>query len=419
MSAFSATILLFNKLERMHQQRQAMAPQQVCILGSTGSIGTQTLQVIETNKDRFKVFALTAHNNIELFIEQCRKYQPKFAVITNATHHPTLKDSFQRLNLNTELLVGEDALEMVAAHTDVKQVVAGIVGSAGLKSVYAATQAGKTILLANKESLVMTGTILLKLAQQSGATILPIDSEHNALFQCMPTEQGLRQQSLNDAGINKLILTGSGGPFRTTPLLKLANKTPAEACAHPNWRMGQKISVDSATMMNKGLEYIEASLLFNATPTQLDVLIHPQSIIHSFVQYRDGSSIAQLGYSDMRVPIANALGFPERINAGVTDIDLTQYQLTFEAVDYKRYPCLKLAIDVAHESDLPTVLNAANEIAVAAFLNQQIGFTQIYESVTRTLDKVTIMKAANLDDILHLDRLARQTATQLIQSFTK
>lgn len=388
--------------------------QQICILGATGSIGTQTLQVIELNSDKFAVFALTAHDNIELFVAQCQKYQPQFAVITNDKHYSTVKSQFSALQLDCELLSGIEALNALVTHEKIDQVVAGIVGSAGLKPVYSAVAAGKRVLLANKESLVMTGTLLLNLAKQSGATILPIDSEHNALFQCMPIQQGLRQQSLAAAGIRKLILTGSGGPFLHSPIASLKDKTPNEACKHPNWSMGRKISVDSATMMNKGLEYIEASLLFNADSSQLDVLIHPQSIIHSFVQYQDGSSIAQLGYSDMCVPIANALGFPNRIPAGVPDIDLTEYSLSFEPVDYLRFPCLKLAIDIAHEANLPTVLNAANEVAVAAFLRQQIGFTQIYQIVTSTLDNAPIINANNIETIIDLDNTARQIAQQQI-----
>ncbi|PIE46048.1 MAG: 1-deoxy-D-xylulose-5-phosphate reductoisomerase [Gammaproteobacteria bacterium] len=386
--------------------------QAVTILGSTGSIGTQTLDVIAEHPRRFSVFALSALNSVNRLFKQCQRFKPRYAVI-GAHCYDDLLQRFKTANLTTELLCGEQALADIASHNDVDQVVAAIVGGAGLPSIHAAVKAGKRLLLANKESLVMTGRLLLDTSKQTGATVLPLDSEHNALFQCMPSAQGFRHKTLSDAGVSKLLLTGSGGPFRQTPLDKLVDKTPDQACKHPNWSMGQKISVDSATMMNKGLEYIEAKLLFDADDDELDVIIHPQSIVHSLVQYKDGTSLAQIGRSDMRVPIAYALGYPERIESGVSDIDLTRQALTFEAVDYLRYPCLKLAISIAKDNALATVMNAANEIAVDAFLKRAIRFTQIYEIVAKTLDNSESITINCLDDVLTVDALARQRATYI------
>lgn len=394
---------------------QLSRPQMITVLGATGSIGTQTLAVIDKHPQDFAVFALSAENNADLLFEQCQRYAPRYAVI-GEKHYPTLNARFAQQQLSTELLCGESALADIACDAAVDQVVAAIVGGAGLCSVHAAVTAGKRVLLANKESLVMTGDLLLKTAEQTGASILPLDSEHNALFQCMPAAQGFRQQTLAEAGVSKLLLTGSGGPFRETPLAELASKTPEQACHHPNWSMGRKISVDSATMMNKGLEYIEAKLLFNASPSELGVIIHPQSIIHSLVQYHDGTSLAQVGHSDMRVPIAYALGYPKRIASGVSDIDLTQHTLSFEPVDEQRYPCLKLAMDVANDNVKTTVMNAANEVAVAAFLAGHIGFMQIYEYVARcvALEFSEISAIKSIDEVLHLDQRARRTTEKLI-----
>lgn len=390
--------------------------QNITILGATGSIGTQTLQVISENKDKYTVFALSANDNADLLLKQCLEYQPKFAVIVNPQKYADLHRRLKDANSQTELLSGQQALSDISTHSDVDQIIAAIVGGAGLLSIHDAVKAGKRILLANKESLVMTGKLLLDDAKRYGATILPLDSEHNALFQCLPANQGLRLKSLSEAGVSKLVLTGSGGPFRNLPLSELINQTPDQACKHPNWAMGRKISVDSATMMNKGLEYIEASLLFNASPSQLDVIIHPQSIIHSFVQYRDGTSIAQIGHSDMRVPIAYALAYPNRINSGVPDIDLTQFNFSFEPVDDTRYPCLKLAIELSQDEALPAVMNAANEVAVEAFLNHQIKFTEIYQIVTQTLDKTNTIKITSIEDILYLDQQSRHIASQQIKT---
>lgn len=391
----------------------SLSPEYVSILGATGSIGTQTLDVVARHPERFRVFALSAQQNADLLFEQCKTFSPRYAVI-GETHYAELKARFDNEKLQTELLTGEQALCDIASASEVTQVIAAIVGGAGLRSTHAAVTAGKRVLLANKESLVMTGNLLLQAAQRSGACILPLDSEHNALFQCMPAAQGFREQSLAAAGVSKLLLTGSGGPFRQTPLVELAHKTPAEACNHPNWEMGRKISVDSATMMNKGLEYIEAKLLFDASDDELDVIIHPQSIIHSLVRYRDGTSLAQIGHSDMRVPIAYALGYPERIDSGVSDIDLSQHTLSFEPVDYQRYPCLKLAIDISNDNAQSTIMNAANEIAVAAFLNEQIGFMDIYRTVATTLEQLPSSPINSVEDVLALDSHARRHATALI-----
>lgn len=392
--------------------------QLITILGASGSIGTQTLDVIAQHPERFRVFALSAHHNADLLFQQCLQFSPQYAVIAEP-HYSELKQRLTAANCPTEPLCGEQALIDIACAAPVDQVVAGIVGGAGLRSIHAAVQCGKRVLLANKESLVMTGSLLLDAAKQSGASILPLDSEHNALFQCMPSAQGLREKTLAEAGVSKLLLTGSGGPFRETPLAELAAKTPDEACQHPNWSMGRKISVDSATMMNKGLEYIEAKLLFNAADSELDVIIHPQSIIHSLVQYKDGTSLAQIGHSDMRVPIAYALGYPQRIASGVSDIDLSRHTLSFESVDYHRYPCLKLAIDVANDNSLTTVLNAANEMAVAAFLQHRLGFTDIAKVVYTALDKATTQTTppADVASALALDSLTRQTTADIIKTY--
>lgn len=387
--------------------------QLITILGSSGSIGTQTLDVIARHPERFRVFALSAHQNANLLFEQCLQFSPQYAVI-DKTHYQTLQQRLIAANCTTELRCGEQALDDIACAAEVDQVVAGIVGGAGLRSIHAAVKSGKRILLANKESLVMTGALLLDAAKRSGAMILPLDSEHNALFQCMPSAQGFREKTLAAAGVSKLLLTASGGPFRKTPLAELAAKTPDEACQHPNWSMGRKISVDSATMMNKGLEYIEAKLLFNAHDNELDVIIHPQSIIHSLVQYKDGTSLAQIGHSDMRVPIAYALSYPNRIDSGVVDIDLSQHTLSFEPVDYSRYPCLKLAIEVANDQTLTTVLNAANEVAVAAFLDQRIGFTDIAKVVETSLDQTTSEHPTDIDSVLALDKQTRRLAADYI-----
>ncbi len=389
----------------------------ITVLGATGSIGTQTLDVISQHLDKFSVFALSANHNADLLLQQCKTYHPQYAVI-GEQHYRTLKKRFIEEKVKTELLCGEQALANIACADEVDQVVAAIVGGAGLRSIHAAVNAGKRVLLANKESLVMTGDLLLKTAEETGASILPLDSEHNALFQCLPADQGMRKMSLKQAGVSKLLLTGSGGPFREAPIHELANKTPAQACNHPNWVMGQKISVDSATMMNKGLEYIEAKLLFNASDDELGVIIHPQSIIHSLVQYKDGTSLAQIGHSDMRVPIAYALAYPNRIESGVLDIDLTQHTLSFEPVDEIRYPCLSLAISLANDNVKTTIMNAANEVAVEAFIQGRIGFMDIHKYVSEsvTLEFSEITTITTIDDVLRLDQLARRATLNRIPS---
>lgn len=391
--------------------------QAITILGATGSIGVQTLDVIEKHPNTFRVFALSAETNADLLFKQCQQFTPQYAVIGTA-HYAELKQRFEKEKLSTQLLSGEQALCDIASAPEANQVVAAIVGGAGLRSAHAAVKAGKRLLLANKESLVMTGNLLLDEAKKSGACLLPLDSEHNALFQCLPIAQGFRKKTLAEAGVSKLLLTGSGGPFRETPLHELIYKTPEAACQHPNWQMGRKISVDSATMMNKGLEYIEAKLLFSASDKELDVIIHPQSIIHSLVQYKDGTSLAQIGHSDMRVPIAYALGYPKRIASGVGDIDLSQHHLTFETVDYQRYPCLKLAIELANDNYLTTVMNAANEVAVAAFLNNQLGFMQIYEAVARTVELVKNQSTtiSSVEEVILVDLTTRTLTEAVIQN---
>lgn len=393
-------------------------PHLITILGATGSIGIQTLDVIARHPQHFNVFALSAMHNADLLLKQCLTHRPTYAVIGDEAQYSKLKTQFTDAQLPTTLLCGEQALCDIAAANEVDKVVAAIVGGAGLHATHAAVKAGKRVLLANKESLVMTGSLLLDAAKQYGASILPLDSEHNALFQCLPIAQGFREKSLAQAGVSKLLLTGSGGPFRQTPLAELASKTPEQACNHPNWQMGRKVSVDSATMMNKGLEYIEAKLLFNADDNQLDIIIHPQSIIHSLVQYQDGTSLAQIGYSDMRVPIAYALGYPQRITSGVGDIDLSQFSLTFEPVDYTRYPGLKLAIDVANDNALSTVMNAANEVAVAAFLDHRIDFSSIVNIVSECLNKVKTTTITSIDDVMALDSATRDYADRLITTRT-
>ncbi|PID64760.1 MAG: 1-deoxy-D-xylulose-5-phosphate reductoisomerase, partial [Gammaproteobacteria bacterium] len=390
-----------------------LKPQAITLLGATGSIGRQTLDVIARHPKLFSVFALSAESNAERLFKQCQQFSPRYAVIGEAAY-PALKSRFANAQLQTELLSGTAALNDIARADEVKQVVAAIVGGAGLHAIHAAVVAGKRVLLANKEALVMTGDLLLKQAQQTGATILPLDSEHNALFQCLPVAQGFRKKSLAEAGVAKLLLTGSGGPFRQTALDELANKTPEQACNHPTWNMGRKISVDSATMMNKGLEYIEAKLLFNAADSELDVIIHPQSIIHSLVQYKDGTSLAQIGHSDMRVPISYALAYPSRIESGVDSIDLSTYTLTFEAVDYARYPGLKLAMAVANQNALTTAMNAANEIAVAAFLQHRIRFTDIVDVVKFCVEHTTDSPLSAIDEVLTVDNRVRLLAQQRI-----
>lgn len=393
------------------------------ILGATGSIGASTLKVVAQNPEHFSVVALAAGNNVSKIRELCQRWQPVYAVMANQKAADELLAQLQSLNLKTTVLFGEDAMCHVAALDEVDTVMAAIVGAAGLLPTMAAVKAGKRVLLANKEALVMSGQLFIDAVEKHGAELLPVDSEHNAIFQCLPPEiQGsLGRCDLQEHGVQHILLTGSGGPFRYSDLSSLADVSPQQAIAHPNWSMGPKISVDSATMMNKGLEYIEAKWLFNASKQQLKVLIHPQSVIHSMVQYRDGSVLAQMGEPDMSTPIALTLSYPERITAGVPALDFTKLSnLSFMDVDYERYPCLGLAIDACYQGQHATTsLNAANEIAVEAFLNKQIRFTDIAQVNERVLSKVcaahTQLHCYDLESLLELDRMARTIAQQIIQ----
>lgn len=393
------------------------------ILGATGSIGASTLKVVAQNPEHFSVVALAAGNNVNKMRELCQRWQPVYAVMADQKAADELLAQLQSLNLKTTVLFGEDAMCHVAALDEVDTVMAAIVGAAGLLPTMAAVKAGKRVLLANKEALVMSGQLFIDAVEKHGAELLPVDSEHNAIFQCLPPEiQGsLGRCDLQEHGVQHILLTGSGGPFRYSDLSTLADVSPQQAIAHPNWSMGPKISVDSATMMNKGLEYIEAKWLFNASKQQLKVLIHPQSVIHSMVQYRDGSVLAQMGEPDMSTPIALTLSYPERITAGVPALDFTKLSnLSFMDVDYERYPCLGLAIDACYQGQHATTsLNAANEIAVEAFLNKQIRFTDIAQVNERVLSKVcaahTQLHCYDLESLLELDRMARTIAQQIIQ----
>ncbi len=386
----------------------------ITILGSTGSIGCSTLDVIGRHPDRYRVYALTAHSQADLLFSQCLEYSPAYAVLSDEQAAVALQERLREAGCETEVLAGIAALEKVAAAEPVDTVMAAIVGAAGLLPTLAAARAGKKLLLANKESLVMSGSLLMQAVAESGATLLPIDSEHNAIFQCLPEDYN----SPARAGIRKILLTASGGPFLDTPLEALARVTPEQACAHPNWSMGAKISVDSATMMNKGLEFIEACLLFAATPAQVSVVIHPQSVVHSMVQYCDGSVLAQLGNPDMRTPIAHALAWPERIESGVDSLDLVQQgSLDFREPDLTRFPCLALAMNAAREGgSAPTILNAANEEAVAAFLARRLPFDRIAQVVEASLSQVERVEPRSIEAVQRADLLARQSAQHIISS---
>lgn len=385
----------------------------ITVLGSTGSIGLSTLDVLARHPDRYRVVALTAHRQVERMFEQCLHFQPSFAVMSDPQAAEQLSGQLASHDLATEVLSGPDGLAQVAALGEVDYVMAAIVGAAGLPPTLAAARAGKRILLANKEALVMSGALFMDEVHRSGAELLPIDSEHNAIFQCMPSgfERGLA-----DVGVRKILLTASGGPFRAMPLEALKHVTPAQAVAHPNWSMGRKISVDSASMMNKGLEVIEACWLFNTTPAQIQVVLHPQSVIHSMVEYSDGSVLAQLGNPDMRTPIAHALAWPERIDSGVASLDMFAVaRLDFEAPDLERFPCLRLAIEAIQlGGTVPAVLNAANEVAVEAFLHERLGFTDIPRVIEQTMEKLSYQEARDLDVIFQADTVARAYASEMI-----
>lgn len=385
--------------------------QQVCILGSTGSIGISTLDVLTAHPDKYSVFALTANTQVELLVQQCVSASPKYAVIRDESLRDELVARLKEAQSSTQVLSGERALSDVSSAPEVDTVMAAIVGAAGLEPTLAAVEAGKRVLLANKESLVMSGKLFIQSAKRSGAEILPIDSEHNAIFQCLPSTY----DSLESDGVQKILLTGSGGPFRETPLADLRYVTPDQACAHPNWSMGRKISVDSATMMNKGLEFIEACWLFDATPDQIDIVVHPQSIIHSMVQYVDGSVLAQMGNPDMRTPIAHCLGWPERIDSGVAPLDFFALNgLDFCRPDYSRFPALQLATDAIKQGGTyPVALNAANEIAVDLFLGGEIAFTHISKIIGGVLDNWDSSEPDAIEVVKSADVLARDKANAL------
>ncbi|ACC70514.1 1-deoxy-D-xylulose-5-phosphate reductoisomerase [Paraburkholderia phymatum] len=376
------------------------------LLGSTGSIGDSTLDVVARHPDRFFVYALTAHRNGDKLVEQCLRFQPEVAVVGDADTAAKVAAKLRAAGCKTAVAYGPQALVDVSKSDGCDTVVAAIVGAAGLEPSLAAARAGKRILLANKEALVMSGSIFMDAVHDNGAILLPVDSEHNAIFQCLPRESALH------GGVSKIILTASGGPFRTREPASLVDVTPDEACKHPNWVMGRKISVDSATMMNKGLEVIEAHWLFNLPGDRIDVLIHPQSVIHSLVSYADGSVLAQLGNPDMRTPIAHALAFPDRVDSGVGQLDLAQIaQLSFEKPDYTRFPCLALAMKALAEGGVASAaLNAANEIAVEAFLTRRIGFMAIAQVVDAVLNSLPNREATSLADVVDADAAARRAA---------
>lgn len=384
----------------------------VTILGATGSIGVNTLDVIARHPDRFQVFALTGHSRLALLADQCHRFNPDYAVVSSPEAAGELEKMLADAGCAARVLYGEQGLCEVAADPAVDTVVAAIVGAAGLRPTMAAVQAGKRVLLANKESLVMAGDLFMQAVAESGALLLPIDSEHNAIFQCLPDSHGKPRGS----GVSKILLSASGGPFRTIPLEQLETVTPEQACAHPNWDMGRKISVDSATMMNKGLELVEACHLFAVGPDKVEVLIHPQSIVHSLVEYADGSVLAQLGKPDMRTPIAYGLAWPERLASGVASLDLAKVgSLEFAVPELARFPCLGLAMSAAEQgSSAPAILNAANEIAVAAFLDGKIGFTDIARVVDTVLAQAEITEPACLDDVQNVDAQSRRKAEAVI-----
>jgi 1-deoxy-D-xylulose-5-phosphate reductoisomerase len=386
----------------------------ITILGSTGSIGLSTLDVISRHPDRFRIIALTANGQVERLLEQCLQYRPQYAVMADPVAAGQLAAQLKTHGSKTETLSGVEGLEQVAALPEVDDVMAAIVGAAGLRPTIAAARAGKRILLANKEALVMAGALFMHEVKSHGAELLPIDSEHNAIFQCMPKNYS---DGLSQTGVAHILLTASGGPFVDRDITTLGSVTPEEAVAHPNWSMGQKISVDSATMMNKGLEVIEAHWLFAATAEQIQVVIHPQSVIHSMVQYIDGSVLAQLGNPDMRTPIAHALGYPERIESGVAHLDIFDIgRFDFRKPDMQRFPCLQLAFDALRAGGTaPAILNAANEVAVAAFLQRRLGFMAISNIVEQSLQRIPLSAVSDLDALLATDAETRRIANDLIE----
>ena len=386
-------------------------PQQITVLGATGSIGLSTLDVIARHPDRYQVFGLSGYSRLAELLALCVKHVPKVAVVPDERAASQLQADLRSAGLNTEVLVGEEGLCQIASAPEVDAVMAAIVGAAGLRPTLAAVNTGKKILLANKEALVMTGDLFMQAVRRSGSVLLPIDSEHNAIFQCLPQDYA---RGLGAVGVRRILLTASGGPFRETPLADLQHVTPDQACAHPNWSMGRKISVDSASMMNKGLELIEACWLFDAKPSQVEVVIHPQSVIHSLVDYVDGSVLAQLGNPDMRTPIANALAWPERIDSGVAPLDLFAVaRLDFQRPDEQRFPCLRLAREAAEAGNsAPAMLNAANEVAVGAFLAGQIRYPQIAHIIEHVLSSEPVIALDELDAVFVVDAKARLRAEQ-------
>ncbi len=387
----------------------------VTILGATGSIGTSTLDVLSRNKNKFKVIALTANLNIEKLYDQCKEFKPLYAVVVNAEAAEKLKNKLSTVLPGTQVLSGVESLDYVANLNETDYVVAAIVGAAGLSSSLAAAKAGKRILLANKETLVMSGQLFMDEVAKNKATLLPVDSEHNAIYQCLQSFNG--SQGLS-AEVRKIYLTASGGPFRKTDLKLLDSVTPDQACAHPNWSMGRKISVDSATMMNKGLELIEACWLFTASVDDVQIAIHPQSIIHSMVEFIDGSVMAQLGQPDMRTPIAYALAWPERIESGVQNLDLfSMSALEFEKPDHARFPCIKLAENAMREGGImPAVLNAANEIAVQSFLDNEIAFMAISDVVNNVLEQTAYQDVNDIETVIKADSDTRALAVDVVKT---
>ncbi|MGZ8190296.1 MAG: 1-deoxy-D-xylulose-5-phosphate reductoisomerase [Methylococcaceae bacterium] len=391
----------------------------ICILGATGSIGVSTLDVVARHPHLYKVIALTANGNIDVLYEQCLEYHPEYAVVADESKVQAFREKIKSsIVSDIKVLSGAKALEQVATLDSVDSVMAAIVGAAGLLPSLAAARAGKTVLLANKEALVMSGDIFMQTVAKAGAQLLPIDSEHNAIFQCMPAsyKTGMRAKQAR-----RILLTASGGPFREMPLEQMSKVTPDQAVAHPNWDMGRKISVDSATMMNKGLEMIEACLLFDMKPDQIQVVIHPQSVIHSMVDYVDGTVLAQMGNPDMRIPIAHALAWPERFDSGAEPLNIFNVRrMDFEEPNLERFPCLRLAYRAINTGGImPTVLNAANEIAVEAFLNEQVRFTDIPVIIERCMDSIEVKAADNLGIILDVDQQARILSKQIITELTR
>ncbi|MBK4994482.1 1-deoxy-D-xylulose-5-phosphate reductoisomerase [Pseudomonas sp. S37] len=389
-------------------------PQRITVLGATGSIGLSTLDVIARHPDRYQAFALSGYSRVDELLALCVRHRPAFAVVPSAEAAVRLRAGLAAAGCATEVLEGEAGLCQVASAAEVDAVMAAIVGAAGLRPTLAAVEAGKKVLLANKEALVMSGALFMEAVRRNGAVLLPIDSEHNAIFQCMPGDYA---RGLSAVGVRRILLTASGGPFRETPVEALLDVTPEQACAHPNWSMGRKISVDSASMMNKGLELIEACWLFDAAPAKVEVVVHPQSVIHSLVDYVDGSVLAQLGNPDMRTPIANALAWPERIDSGVAPLDLFAIaRLDFQAPDEQRFPCLRLARQAAEAGNsAPAVLNAANEVAVEAFLERRIRFPEIAGMIEQVLDQEPVVPLPSLDAVFAADQRARELSREWLR----